>query len=642
MPDPEKKIKHQSRKKYFSSPALGNTVIGLVALTFVGFIAILIFLYFNNSRYLEDFKELLAQNESSSHKMQLFSEFAELARGRTRNTIQILESDDIFEQDELNQQLEGFAGRFADIREQLDVMPFTVEDRELYDSVFVVVQKILPRQRQAVELLMYGGDKEEARRLIYQGVLPGQQQIIDILHQLIRNERRHIERNTLQINHSMQEINQHNNVLFTSILLLIAGFSGFIIYRISRIQKQLSNAYESLEEKVRERTKDLKMARDAAITANKSKSEFLSSMSHELRTPLNAIIGFSQLLEMEEMEPLQKDSVGEIHKAGKHLLDLINEVLDLARIEAGRMEAEMQEVDLAAVLTEVKALSEPIAARYGIKLEVQKDVGSTIFADYTRFKQVILNLVSNGIKYNRENGSVDVYTETIGDKVRIFIKDTGKGIAPEQREELFEPFNRLGAEGSEIEGTGIGMMVTRQLVDLMEGSIDFDSTVGEGSLFWVDFPLVRTGGEEAVDNQEASPDVRSASPDQSGIRVLYIEDNMANVKFMEKVFARQPQYQLTSALTPYEGLAIAMSGWPDIILLDINMPEMDGYQVLEQLKADKKTAAMPVIAVTANAMAESISQGLEAGFYEYLVKPIDINKLMAALQSAPRVDSVQS
>lgn len=636
MPDPEQQRKEPAKKKYFSNPALGNSVIGLVALTFVCFIAILIFLYFNNSRYLDDFKELLEQNASSSHKMQLFSEFAELARGRTRNSIQILESDDIFEQDELNQQLEGYAGKFADVREQLDAMPFTKEDRELYESVFVVVQQILPRQRQAVELLMYGGDKEEARRLIYEGVLPGQQEIIDLFHQLIRNERRHIEDNTQQINYSMQEINRHNNVLFTSILILIAGLSGFIIYRISHIQKQVSKAYESLEEKVQERTQDLKMARDAALTASKSKSEFLSSMSHELRTPLNAIIGFSQLLEMEDMEPLQKDSVGEIHKAGKHLLDLINEVLDLARIEAGRMAAEIQEVDLTAVLSEVRALSEPIAARYGISLDVQKNMNSMIFADYKRVKQVILNLVSNGIKYNRENGSVAVYTETIGDKVRIYVKDTGKGIAPEQRDGLFEPFNRLGAEGSEIEGTGIGMMVTRQLVELMEGNIDFDSTVGEGSLFWIDFPLVQSGGDETVDNQAVSNDAQTALTEQSGIRVLYIEDNIANVKFMETVFSRQPQYQLTSALTPSEGLAMAMNGRPDIILLDINMPEMDGYQVLEQLKASHKTADIPVIAVTANAMAENISKGLEVGFHEYLTKPIDINKLLTALEAARR------
>ncbi|NNJ90176.1 MAG: response regulator, partial [Gammaproteobacteria bacterium] len=514
--------------------------------------------------------------------------------------------------------------------------PFTEQDRKLYESVFSVVQRILPRQRKAVELLMHEGDREEARRLIYKVVLPGQQEIIDIFHELIRRERQHIKDNTGQINVSMQEIQRHNNLLFSSILVLIAGLSGFIIYRISRIQKQVSNAYESLEEKVHERTEDLKMARDAAVTASKAKSEFLSSMSHELRTPLNAIIGFSQLLEMEEMDPLQKDSVSEIHKAGKHLLDLINEVLDLARIEAGRMEAEMQEVDLASVLSEVRALSEPIAARYGISLDVQENTASIIFADYKRSKQVILNLISNAIKYNRENGSVNVYTEVVGDKVRIYIKDTGSGIASEQREQLFEPFNRLGAEGSEIEGSGIGMMVTRQLVELMEGSIDFDSTVGEGSLFWVDFKLMHNNDEETAGSEAGMSAPEMASSQQSGASVLYIEDNMANVKFMERVFSRQPQYQFRSALTSFEGLEIAMTSSPDLILLDINMPDMDGYQVLEQLKASNKTANIPVIAVSANAMSENIAKGLEAGFHDYLTKPIDINKLQVSLQEALR------
>ena len=633
MPEPGQQDRQQSKQKYFSNPSLGNNVIGLVAISLVLFIATIIFLYFNNSRYLEDFSGLLDENESGSYKMQLFSQFAELARGRTRNTIQILESDDIFEQDDLNQELEGYAGKFAFVREELDAMPFTEEDRQLYDSVFEIVRDILPQQRRAVELLMHQGDREEARALIYDGVLPGQQKIIDIFHELIRRERQHITNNSVQINSSMLEISQHNNLLFALILVLFTGFSVFIIFRIYRIQKQVATAYEGLEEKVRERTYDLKMARDAALTASKSKSEFLSSMSHELRTPLNAIIGFSQLLEMEEMDPLQKDSVTEIHKAGKHLLNLINEVLDLARIEAGRMEAEMQEVVLAPVLSEVRALSEPIAARYNIELKVEDNIDHRICADYTRIKQVILNLVSNAIKYNRENGSVTVDTERVADRVRIYVRDTGKGIAPEQREGLFEPFNRLGAEGSEIEGTGIGMMVTRQLVELMEGSIDFESSVGEGSVFWVDFRLMDDEEEAPADRRESERD-EAVAPDTEETTVLYIEDNAANLKFMEKVFSKRPHFDFMSAMTAAEGLAIANNISPDLILLDINLPDMNGYEVLETLKAGNKTSHIPVIAVTANAMAENISKGLEAGFRDYLTKPVDVQKLLAALDEA--------
>jgi signal transduction histidine kinase/ActR/RegA family two-component response regulator len=634
MTDSESKHKLKSP----SRASLGNNVIALVAIAFVFFIAVLVFLYFNNSRYLDDFKVLLNENENSSHKMQLFSEFAELARGRTRNTIQILESDDVFEQDELNQQLEGFAGKFAIVREQLDEMPFIAEDKKLYDAVFKVVQRILPRQRRAVELLMHEGDREEARRLIYESVLPGQQEIIDIFHELIKRERQHITDNSDQINRSMLEVNQHNNLLFSFILVLFTGLSGFIIYRISRIQRQVGKAYESLEETVQERTQDLKLARDAALTASKSKSEFLSSMSHELRTPLNAIIGFSQLLEMEEMDPIQKDSVSEIHKAGKHLLDLINEVLDLARIEAGRMAADMQEVELGAVLSEVHSLAVPIAARYGVSLGVVENADYTILADYKRLKQVFLNLISNAIKYNCENGSVSVYTENLGDKVRICIKDTGKGIAPEQREGLFEPFNRLGAEGSEIEGSGIGMMVTSQLVELMNGNIDFSSTVGEGSIFWVDFAVVMSSESQVAgsDAETGFPAVTDEMEGKDGVRVLYIEDNMANLKFMERLLASQTDYRLLQAITPQAGLEVALSTAPDIILMDINMPEMNGYEVLEQLKATEKTAKIPVFAVTASAMPENISKGLNAGFDDYLTKPVDINKLMASMEKALR------
>lgn len=623
----------QASENNNSQSALGNNVIALVAVAFVLFLVVLVFLYFNNSRYLVEFKQLIDATDQGSKKMLLFSEFAELARGRTRNTIQILESEDVFEQDELNQQLEGYAAKFAEVREQLDEMPFTADDRKLYDRVFVLVPEILPRQRRAVEILMYEDDREAARELIYEHVLPGQQKIIDIFSELINREQAYISGNAREINLSMVEINTHNNLLYGAIVLIFTFLAGFIIYRVSRIQNQLAQAYGSLEEKILERTEDLKMARDSAVTASKAKSEFLSSMSHELRTPLNAIIGFSQLLEMEEMEQHQVESVNEIHKAGKHLLALINEVLDLARIEAGRMSVDQEDLDLATVLMEVRSLSEPIAARHGVSLTFSDDVNYQLYADAKRLKQVFLNLLSNAIKYNKANGQVTVYTEKHGKHVRILVKDTGKGISDEQREALFEPFNRLGAEGSEIEGSGIGMMVTRQLVDLMQGRLGFDSVVGKGSVFWVELPYLENQSENVVDQSE--PESKEETREDNEIyQVLYVEDNPANIKFMQRLLKRYPQYNLVADDDPAQAVELAVEIKADLILLDLNMPEVDGFEVLSRLQSHQQTAKMPVIAVTANAMPDSISAGMKAGFFDYVTKPVDIDYLLNSMQKA--------
>lgn len=462
-----------------------SQVVVLVAIAFILFILTVVFIFFNNNQYLSELDLLAETSETGSKKMQLYNEFAELARGRTRNTLQILNAEDVFEQDELNQQLEGYAARFADVRERLDAMPFSVEDKKLYDSAFDWVPQVLPAQRKAVELLMFGGDKNEARRLINGKVLPGQQQIINIFSELTRREQQHIRQNALAVQNSVKQIHRFNNTLFVVVFFAISIISILVILRILKIQDQLKRSYSDLEEMVHERTVDLEVARDEALTASRAKTEFLSSMSHELRTPLNAIIGFSQLLEMEELEQYHMDSVSEIHKAGKHLLELINEVLDLAKIEAGKMTLKMGEVDVALVLSEVSMLASPIAERHEIVVDYDMDCDLQVQADLTRLKQVMINLVSNAIKYNSKRGRVEVLCSLESGKVKISVTDTGPGISADQQEALFQPFNRLDAEGTNVEGTGIGLMITRQLVEMMDGEIGLDSKVGEGSTFWV-------------------------------------------------------------------------------------------------------------------------------------------------------------
>lgn len=614
---------------------VASHVIVLVAVAFVLFILTLLYIYLNNSRYLVELTQLANTSQSGSKKMQLFGEFAELARGRTRNTIQILETDDVFEQDELNQALEAYAAQFASIREQLDQMPFEQQDRALYDSAFEWVPKILPNQRRAVELIMHDGDLQEARRLIYDIVLPGQQEIINIFTELTRREQAYIRENAEYVNQSVTEILRDNKLLFGFPLLLFTLLAAAVIYRIARVQKQVSAAYAGLEETVTRRTADLQVARDQALHANQAKSEFLSSMSHELRTPLNAVLGFSQLLEMEQLNESQRDSVEEIYKAGRHLLELINEVLDLAKIEAGRMEISLQPVELSQLLIEVQGLARPIAERHGIDVQFDMSCPYLVMADYTRLKQVVINLVSNAIKYNRENGSVRVFCESpeAGDagNLKLCIADTGRGIASNQRDGLFEPFNRLGAEGSDIEGTGIGMMVTQQFAEMMNMQVDFHSVVGEGSTFWVAMRQMQTDDDAEIVSEitEAAHQVLTGT-----LKVLCIEDNKANMKFIRQALNSHFQLEFLEADRPSLGLELAMSESPNVILLDVNLPEMDGYQVLQRLKQDQQTRHIPVIAVTASAMAEHVSQGEAADFYAYITKPVEVSLLINTIRQA--------
>ena len=372
---------------------------------------------------------------------------------------------------------------------------------------------------------------------------------------------------------------------------------------------------------------DLRRAKDEAERASQAKSEFLSSMSHELRTPMNAVLGFAQVLEHEDdLTDDQRESVEEILRAGKHLLELINEVLDLARIESGKIELELQTVALNEVVSEIFSLIAPLAQQRQITVKRQLMTDLAVCADRVRLKQVLINLLSNAIKYNQDQGTVSIeaaHAVEDAESITISVVDTGHGIPPDQIDGLFEPFARLSRDESQ-EGTGIGLAVCRRLVQAMGGSIAAVSELGVGSRFTIILPAAKLDAAPLPASVEVSSQAAYAIADAAPITVLQIEDNPANLKLMQRVLAKRPEIQLLSAHSASLGLELIASHLPDLILLDINMPGMDGYATLEVLRANPKTATIPVIALTANATARDIERGLAAGFDAYLTKPLNI------------------
>ena len=383
---------------------------------------------------------------------------------------------------------------------------------------------------------------------------------------------------------------------------------------------------------------DLQAAREAAEKANRAKSEFLSSMSHELRTPLNAVLGFAQLMASEVPPPPvhQQRSIDQILKGGWYLLRLINEILDLAMIESGKVTMSQESMSMTDVLQDCKGMIEPQAAKRGIAMTFPKfDNVFYVHADRTRVKQVMINLLSNAIKYNGSGGSVIVQCVVSGkDRVRISVKDTGAGLSADQLAQLFQPFNRLGQEESGEEGTGIGLVVTKQLVELMGGLIGVESAVGVGTVFWVEFAAATAPALENI--EEVAMERRSLVERELGEQptLLYVEDNPANLALVEQLIARRGDLKLLTAIDAHLGIELARAYLPDVILMDINLPGMSGYGALKLLREDPATAHIPVLALSANAVPRDVEKGLEAGFFRYLTKPIRVREFMDALDVA--------
>jgi PAS domain S-box-containing protein len=404
-----------------------------------------------------------------------------------------------------------------------------------------------------------------------------------------------------------------------------------------RFEGYVSYGWEISERKAAEAA--LIAAKDEAERANRAKSEFLSRMSHELRTPMNAILGFGQLLENDGDNPLtptQRGRVRELLRGGRHLLTLINEVLDLARIESGALQLQLEPVDVPALVAACRRLVQPVAEQREITLDVDTPDGPChALADRQRLQQVVLNLLSNAIKYNRRGGQVRITCRRDGERVRLEVSDCGPGISAQQQTRLFQAFERLDADKSAVEGAGIGLALSKWLVDLMKGEIGVTSEVGAGSTFWVDLVGAEAQPEPAPPDTAPMP---LGEPPASRVpptrTVLYIEDNPVNQILMQGMLARRPGIRLLMADRALAGLEIAAADPPDLVLLDIQLPGIDGFETLRRLRAAPATRDLPVIAVSANAMPGDVEQARRAGFSEYLTKPLEMKRLLDVVDRA--------
>ena len=407
----------------------------------------------------------------------------------------------------------------------------------------------------------------------------------------------------------------------------------------------LQSRVQELEEALRvlrAREDERKRAESALLEAkreledsNQAKSEFLARMSHELRTPLNSILGFSQVLNTDPDEPLtgsQKESVRQILKAGWHLLALINEVLDLARIESGKLPISIESVGVEQIVREAMTLIAPVAEKHQVKVfdETKPFRQLFVMADRTRLKQVLLNLLSNGVKYNRPGGTVTLSCSRLDDRqgrLRLSVQDSGPGIARDEQSQLFTPFTRLNAK-TDVEGAGMGLAITKRLVELMGGSIGVESEPGRGSRFFFELNI---GLKPLMEMEETDPSMIIVRRGATEVTLLHIEDNPANRALVSRILERRPHIKILAAETAEKGIEIARTRDPDLIVMDINLPGIDGFEALARLRSFSDTRNIPVIALSANAMPSEVKRGLEAGFLQYLTKPVDVKEFLRTI-----------
>lgn len=613
----------------------------------IGFIFVLILMaglvlvVLNQMGHMQDRLDTITQQHN--RKTDALNSLREGIRKRQIGLRNLIVTQDPFEKDDIRNLFYVHALEGAEARNRFAAMVLSDKEKEILGLLNASMRIAYPMQNTLAEKAIFENDinvlsKELKATFDVQAVVV---QHLNEMVDLLKNQTQEAVNNA----RASYDKASYLVAIVGSGALLIGLFIASYVFRTSRLQEglvnaameQLSSSAELLETRVKKRTLELEEAKQLAEIANQEKSRFLARMSHELRTPLNAVIGFTQLIE-EDIESgadssHHLDSLQHVTKAGRHLLHLVNDVLDLAQIEEGEMGYKISDVNLSAEIEENLKLIQPLAQKNNINVIFNAGEFGDIYvrADDMRLKQVLLNLLSNGIKYNRNGGNLIISKGTgHTGRFRLNITDTGNGIHKEDFDVLFKPFSRLYLDTSSTEGTGIGLSISKNILEQMGGSIGVESTPGVGSTFWFE---LETGTNNRLEPQQGHATTRREKTGPSRVStILYIEDNIANIALVRKALASDPNITLLTAETPTAGLQIARDCQPDLILLDICLPEMDGYAVQQQLQQHVATKNIPIVALSAGAMPHEVTKGLAAGFKDYLTKPVDINHLRNTLQ----------
>ena len=617
---------------------LGNNIVAMATINLSIFIGLVLFIIFIYGKHLEDINSTLEQTEEFSQKMNLNSKLMEIARARTRLTLELMGLDDPFEKDEINLELDKLAARFARTRVLVLQSHLTEEEKTIFKQHEDIVPVILPAQREAVRLSMIGDEasNKKAKQLVYEVVLPGQTRMIETFSRLIQFEQEQITRLSKSTQDSTQTLLKRNYILTGLILSALTMLSGFVMHRIRKIQNELKNSHQELEQRVEMRTHQMVKAKEAAEKASQAKSEFLANMSHEIRTPMNAIINLSYLALDQKIDGVARDYITKLHHSAENLLGILNDILDFSKIEAGQLQIEKIPFNIQELIDGMLNTFQVTAEKKSLQLVYNSsplECGD-VLGDPLRVRQVLSNLVNNAIKFTNEGFvklEVSPVSRNDSQVTYLFaVTDSGIGISEQQLNTLFSAFQQ--ADNSitrKYGGTGLGLAISRQLIKDMNGEIHVASTPDKGSCFsfTIPFAIDHTPRSEKPVEHMAK---QLVSDSFGNVSVLLVEDNLTN-QLVAKALLLKVGIEPMIANNGLEAVEMVNKNDFDLVLMDIQMPVMDGYQATRQIRENFNSDKLPIVAMTANAMSQDVENCMQAGMNDHISKPLNMELFIKTL-----------